>query len=340
MTDETGTVDGPVTIRNTIQVWAREMDSGMARAAVLRRRYRARGGHWGPPGGANGGPMLIAEPGLSNVEMAVAAVCAALRVTTPGEEVYLSVNYATSLKLQELIRGEGVADLPQVVQRVIEEAMPMLAQAHIEALDRRAFRTLAKQVGDSVDDSRFEGISKKVRQVDAGRRSRTHAPDAVSVDEPGWAVDWGCSRKYEAASVAFVEVEPPGNPVSHCKVMAIPADSAAVQHGELDAVLAAYRYSLTCGRPGEIFYTDSRDTARRLKAFVELRRPVSFGTLLVELAAPFSDEELLGLDVRWVYRSSNRAMRLVDLAVRTMYRGEAVLEESVVQLPWLLHADS
>jgi hypothetical protein len=103
--------------------------------------------------------------------------------------------------------------------------------------------------------------------------------------------------------------------------------------GELVAVLPARAYARLAGASASAFYTDARDTAAKLRDFVYSGRPGDPSGLLRRLAAPFTDQELLALDVRWVYRSSSSALRLVDVAARHMSRAEPVPSDAVLDLP-------
>lgn len=56
--------------------------------------------------------------------------------------------------------------------------------------------------------------------------------------------------------------------------------------------------------------------ATRLRIFVEPGRPSGHGAVL--LAATFTDEELLGIDVRWICRHSTLARRAVVVPAEPM----------------------
>lgn len=101
------------------------------------------------------------------------------------------------------------------------------------------------------------------------------------------------------------------------RVMSVP-QAPEVIDGELAAVLAAYAYGRVTGQSVSVFYTDSRDCGVNLRRYVEAGRHARKGTLLASLTAPFTDAELMALQVRWVYRGLTRAHRLADTAARHM----------------------
>lgn len=322
-----------ITIKQVVTAWGRDTDQG-GRAAVLRLRYRVRGDDWGHPG-ASKNPTRLLHPTLTGDQVAAAGICVRLLAAGQQDQVYLAVPKSLAGLLTE-IRKTGRAEwMPESIRGAFDATLPLLKSATIEERDRRTFRNLHKLVADTRPDSSFQSLETAMSQVQAGLTSRDGTLEPVSVTEPGWTCDWGRSRKYGGAAVGLVLTSADGDVADTPKVIAVPTPPDLID-GELAGVLLANAYARIIGERCRVVYSDSRDTPSHLRIFVESGRPPTYGAVLTRLAAPFTDEELLGIDVRWIYRHSTPAHRVADVAARHMSRGELVPEESVIDLEWLL----
>ncbi|MFH8483628.1 hypothetical protein [Streptomyces sp. NPDC018055] len=336
--DQVEGIDGQqgVTIKQVCKVWRGGSEAGGSRAAVRRMRYRAVGTNWGHSGGGGRQPLRVLERGVTPDECALGAICVSLRASEPDDEVYLVVPQSLADLLND-VRASGVSHLPPSVREYVEQAMPALSRAEIEVRPRLAFRDLFSLVSQKREENRFNSLLDAAQAVDRGYATRSRVADPVAIDAPGWVTDWGRSLKFDGAAVGFAPVFQGGSWDGTVFVSEVPQEPEVVD-GELAAVLVAYAYARTVsGLPVGVFYSDSRDTAKHLANFVQEERPGRYGTLLRGLAAPFSDEELLDIEVRWIYKSLSQVHRSVDHAARLVSRGENVPEEAVVELDWLLN---
>jgi hypothetical protein len=322
-----------ITIRQVVTAWGRDTESG-SRAAVTRLRYRARGNDWGHPG-AQKPALRLAHPALSGAQLAVAGICIRLIAVHKSDEVYLVVPESVAALIREIRETERADWVPDGVRDAFEAALPLLRRASIEVRDRRSLRHLHRLVAGSQPDSSFQSLETAAAQIHASMAKGTVRPVPVSVTDPGWTCDWGYSRKYQGAAIGLTRTSGDGSTVGVPLVTAVPTPPDLTD-GELAAVLLTNAYASAMGEDCLVVYSDSRDTASHLRSFIASGRPATHGALLPRLAAPFSDEQLLAIDVRWIYRHSTPSHRDADVAARHMSRGEPVPEESVVELEWLL----
>lgn len=322
-----------LSIRQVVKVWRSE-SSGTSRVAVRRLRYRVVGEDWGHSGGGGRGVMRISETSAGADACAVAAICISLLAAEPDDAVFIIAPQSVADLIGALVQADSVAALPEFLQPYVVPHLSQLASASVEVRSRQGLRDLFPEVAASRPAESFLSLEAAHRSVLAGIASRD-APPPVEITDTGWVTDWGRSRKYGGAAVAFVLASGQGPHEDSVRVMAVP-QAPKIADGELAAVLAAYAYGRVTGQDMQVFYTDSRDTRHRLRRYVNAGRPDEFGTLLAELSAPFTDAELLSLDVRWVYRGLARAQRLADIAARQMSRQEEVPSEAILELEWLL----
>ncbi|ELP66287.1 hypothetical protein STRTUCAR8_01631 [Streptomyces turgidiscabies Car8] len=331
---DTGDVESSITIRQVFKVW-RSASSGTPRVAVLRLRYRAVGDNWGHAGGGGRGTLRISEPEVHADECAVAALCVSLAAVEPDDQVFIIAPLSVAELIQSLVQACSVTALATPLRPYVAPHLDRLASASIEVRDRRGMRDMFQQVSESRPASTFLRLDDASRAVASGIATRPGRPAPMEIGELGWVTDWGRSQHYDGAAVAFLLASGEGAREDSVRVMAVPQEPEIVD-GELAAVLIAYAYGQVTGQSVQVFYTDSRDAGIRLRRYVESGRPDGYGTLLAALTAPFTDAELLDLQVYWVYRGLTRAQRLADTAARHMSRHEPVPAEAVVTADWLL----
>ncbi|MFF8994497.1 hypothetical protein ACF09H_32155 [Streptomyces sp. NPDC014983] len=323
-----------VTVRQVLKVWRSE-SSGVPRVAVRRLRYRAVGDDWGHAGSGGRGTLRISEPGEDADECAVAALCVALTAVEPDDQVFVIAPFSVAALIRSLVEARSVGTLAASLRPYVAPHLDRLASASVEVRGRQGMRDMFREVSASTPAQAFLRLAGACHQIAAGVVSRPALPAPVDIAELGWVTDWGRSRKYDGAAVAFVLASSEGAWEDSTRVMAVPQEPE-IADGELAAVLAAHAYGQVTGQSVQTFYTDSRDTGVHLRQYVETGRPARYGTLLAVLTAPFTDAELLALRVHWVYRGLTRAQRLADTAARRMSRQEYVPPESVIDLGWLL----
>jgi hypothetical protein len=326
-------VPDEITIRQVVTAWGRDTESG-ARAAITRLRYRARGADWGHPG-ANRPPLLLAHPTLSGAQLAVAGVCARLISAADTDEVYLVVPESVAALIRDIQETGTASWMPDSLHDDFHRVLPLLRKARIEVQTRRQLRHLHKLVASSRPDGEFQTLENAARQIRTALAGENTLPAPMPAMEPGWTCDWGHSRKYQGAAAAIVRNGAGGEVIGIPIVASVPTPPDLV-NGELAAVLLAAAYARVMREACQVVYSDSRDTGAHLRNFVQGGRSQTNGALLAQLAAPFTDEELLAIDVRWIYRHSTPAHRAADVAARHMSRGEPVPAESVVDLEWLM----
>lgn len=327
-------VETSVTVRQVLKVW-RSSASPTARVAVRRLRYRALGDDWGHSGGGGRGLLRVSEPDVAPDECAVAALCVSLQAIEPDDELFIIAPATTAELIRSLTEAGSAAALPAPLRSYVTPHLGRLAGAAIEVRDRRGLRDMFSEVSANRAPEAFlslEGASEKIAH---GITSRVTLAEPVTIGALGWVTDWSRSEAYDGAAVAFALTSGDGPQEDSVRVLAVP-QAPDVINGELAAVLAAYAYGRVTGQDVRVFYTDSRDARQHLLQYVQSGRPARYGTLLASLAASFTDAELLGLEVHWVYRGLSRGQRLADIAARRMSRHEDVPAWSVLELGWLL----
>ncbi|MEU9167867.1 hypothetical protein AB0D34_08735 [Streptomyces sp. NPDC048420] len=314
------------------------MAFGIERRAASRRTAAAVpkvGNDWGHAGGGGRTPMRISEQGVGADECAVAALCVALAAVEPDDQVFIIAPFSVAALIRSLVEARSVVALAASLRPYVAPYLARLGSASIEVRNRQGMRDMFRKVSASTPARAFVSLEDAIRRVATGVASRPALPTAADIGELGWVTDWGRSRKYDGAAVAFVLASSEGVQEATTRVMVIPQEPEIVD-GELAAVLAAHAYGQVTGQSMQAFYTDSRDTSVHLRRYIETGRPARYGTLLAALTAPFSDAELLALKVRWIHRGLTRAQRLADTAARHLSRHEQVPPESIIDLDWLL----
>ncbi|MEU1852914.1 hypothetical protein ABZ499_27525 [Streptomyces sp. NPDC019990] len=310
-----------LTVHQVIRSYGRVLEDGWGRTVFERQRYRVRGGDWGR-GSQREWVQRAHGQGLadSGPAWAVLGACLAVLGAEDDDCLHLRMSEPAAGILHAAIVCEDLTPFRGAAVDLVREVMPALRRAEVEVRGRHSMRHMFRRIADTVPGDRIPLLGEAVANARAGREAARLEPQPAPVTEPGWSTDYGHSPTFGTSAVAFTHTSPSGDPEGTTYVVQLPPEPD--RHGELIAVLLAYRYGKAHGVPSRVFYTDARDTGAQLRRFVEEGRDGAACSAALRAAAHgLDDAELLGLDIRWVYRHSTPAGRLVDAAIRDLYRG-------------------